>query len=78
MPANTTPFPADGQSSSRRWGRVRRVGVAEIMAARCECGRPIEPDDLELISERQLRAICAACHRDLFQIDRTRWEERNP
>jgi hypothetical protein len=48
--------------------------VAEITAARCECGRPIEPGDLELISEHQLRAVCAACHRDLFQITRTWWE----
>lgn len=59
---------------SRRWARVCGVGVAEITAARCECGRPIEPGDLELISEHQLRAVCAACHRDLFQITRTWWE----
>jgi hypothetical protein len=60
--------------ASRRWGRVRGVGVAEIMAAHCQCGKPIEPADLELISEKQLRAICAACHRDLFTISRTWWE----
>ena len=69
------PVP-NARPPSRRWARVRHVGVAEIMAAQCECGRPIEPGDLELISEKQLRAVCAACHRDLFQINRTWWEER--
>jgi hypothetical protein len=59
---------------SARRDRVRNVGIAEIAAAQCQCGRPIEPGDLELIGKRQLRAICAACHADLFQIERTWWE----
>jgi hypothetical protein len=74
-PSPRKTAPASPTKSHRGAGRAFcGVGVAEITAARCECGRPIEPGDLELISEHQLRAVCAACHRDLFQITRTWWE----
>jgi hypothetical protein len=55
---------------SPRIALIRRVGIAQMTAAQ-ECGLPIGPGDLELISESKLRAICAGCHRDLFQISRT-------
>jgi hypothetical protein len=62
---------------SARRARVRRVGVVEIAAARCECGKPISPSDLELVGKYRLRAICGACHTNLFQIERTWWEATN-
>ena len=59
---------------SPRIARIRGIGVAEITAAQCECGLPIGPGDIERIGESKLRAICAGCHCDLFQISRTWWE----
>jgi hypothetical protein len=56
---------------SPRIARIRGVRVAEITAARCECGRPVEPSDFELIAETQLRAICAGCHTGSFEVERT-------
>jgi hypothetical protein len=56
---------------------VRRVGVVEMATAQCQCGRPISPRDLQLIGKDKLRAVCAACHANLFQIERTWCEVTN-
>jgi hypothetical protein len=58
----------------RRVARVRGAGVVEIIAACCQCGRPIEPSDFARTKDNELRGVCGGCHRDLARFNATWWE----
>jgi hypothetical protein len=48
----------------------RSIITTRVNHLRCDCGREIRPYDLEA-DDGMVRLICAACHRDLLQIE---WE----
>jgi hypothetical protein len=52
-----------------RVGHAHGVGDIHVLARR-ECGRPIQAYNFERVDDFVVRAVCAACRRDVVRIER--------
>jgi hypothetical protein len=61
---------AEPQSPAReRSAFVPGLGIVRVVTATCDCGRRIEPHDVEPTGDGGLQVVCPSCHRTVFQIE---------